>query len=49
MVTDRANPEDEPSAIADLPGEEPSTSAAAHLPGPSHVPTHVTGILKKVL
>lgn len=44
MVTDRANPEDEPSATADLPGEEPSTSAAAHLPGPSHEPTHVTGI-----
>ncbi|KAI4818898.1 hypothetical protein KUCAC02_004189 [Chaenocephalus aceratus] len=40
MVTDRANPEDEPSATADLPGEEPSTSAAAHLPGPSHEPTH---------
>ncbi|KAF3848889.1 hypothetical protein F7725_015386, partial [Dissostichus mawsoni] len=29
-------------ATADLPGEEPSTSAAAHLPGPSHEPTHVT-------
>ncbi|KAI4805722.1 hypothetical protein KUCAC02_010321 [Chaenocephalus aceratus] len=38
MVTDRANPEDEPSATVDLPGEEPSTSAAAHLPGPSHEP-----------
>lgn len=49
MVTYRANPEDEPSATADLPREEPSTSAAAHLPGPSHEPTHVTGILKKSL
>ena len=48
MVTDRVNPEDEPSATVDLPGEEPSTSAAAHLPGPSHEPTHVTGIFLKV-
>ena len=45
MVTDRANPEDEPSATADLPEEQPSTSATVHLPAPSHEPTeHVTGI-----
>ena len=31
VVTDRANPEDEPRATAELPG-------------PSHEPTHVTGI-----